>query len=168
MDKSELKYSLKQDKNDYIKSCLIGNKTMYIVDGTLPERSINDFSEVKASFFFTASRLDFDYITRLLKITPTEIQFAKNIKLKEYQKDSWAYSCDYEKSSDINIQVEKVLLPFVGKAKAIKEICEKFDAQVQISVYIESGAINPWIALIGKNIIEMAKLNIDCFDIDIF
>lgn len=145
----------------------IGNKITRLVKKVCLKKT-NNMSEVKASFIFNAAKLDFDYITQLLKISPTEIQLAESIKIKEFQRDSWIYSCGYEKSTDINVQVEKVLLPFVNKAKEINEICDKFNAKVQVSVYIEVGRTNPWIALMGENISQMARLNVYCFDIDMY
>lgn len=150
-----------------IHSVLINNTNIYVSDEILSCRQVSDLSTVKADFFFSAKKLDFDYISDMLGTQPKKITLAKNIKLQEFQLDSWSYYCDYEISTDINVQIEKVLLPFLDKDSEIKKICEKFNAQLQLTVFIDTNNIVPWLALTGKNIRRMANLGVETFDIDI-
>lgn len=127
-------------------------------------------TRVKAQFGIYAKKLDFDIISEMLSLKPTNLMLAENIKVKEFQEDGWEYIYGYEESTDINIQVKKVILPFIDKTEDIKYICNMFNANIQLSVLIraKSRKYYPYLALNGENIRRMAELNVDLFDIDIF
>lgn len=127
-------------------------------------------ARVKVRFGIYAKKLDFDMISEMLNMKPTNIMLAENIKIIDFQEDGWEYISGYEESTDINIQIEKAILPFLDKIAYIKDISIIFNANIQISVLIraKSRKFYPYLALTGKNIKHMSELNVDLFDIDIF
>ena len=119
----------------------------------MQQNTIN--SKVKAEFFFCADKLDFNIVNCLMGITATRIRTSESFRIKEFAKDYWCLSTEYEASEDISIQLNKIFVTISTKKNAIKNICEQYDSSCAFLVVVEYNDIFPTVH-IGRDFVKFA------------
>mgnify|MGYP002517970090 FL=1 len=89
---------------------------------------------VSVEMYIEGKELDFDDITSVLKIEPTEIFEKERIRVKEYAADSWAYAIDFRECYDIADMLYELKDIFEHKCDEINALAKKYDAVVGINI----------------------------------
>ena len=93
---------------------------------------------VKAKFYLSSPKLDFEMVDRLMGINATRIMLKEDIRVPEYAEDLWILETDYEISNNINGQLEK-LYRTLPERNVIKNVCRQFNAECKFSIVIKMG-----------------------------
>lgn len=88
-------------------------------------------------FYICAPELEFEKINSALNIPEYKTRGKDSFSVKEFAKDYWSYDTGYEKSEDINIQIEKIYSKIEYKSAEINRLKELFSAETGFVITIK-------------------------------
>lgn len=119
---------------------------------------------VSAHLTLVGNDFDLDYVTNILEISPTYTR-DKNEILRNGEKfghTEWGTYTEYEQSFDIEIQLDKVLIPYRNKVDLMNKIRIECNAEwnVVIVIYIRNGH-KPALGFSKHNLKFLASIDAD-------
>ena len=104
-----------------------------------------------AEFYICAPELVFEKINTVLNIGEYKIRRKDSFVVKEFAKDYWSFDTGYEKSEDINVQIEKIYSKIKYKSAEINKLKELYSAEVGFIITVKQEELGALPAIYYEN-----------------
>lgn len=119
---------------------------------------------IKTSLCISGEGLNFDEITSTLGVSPEKTRrredYPEISKEMGYAHDEWVYSTGKNECRAISLQLDSLEDAFSESAEKIRQLCERYRAEVTVVIVIEMDAgEHPELCLSRKNVQFLSSIN---------